>query len=127
MTATQKEKLKYTDIKWGDIICVDLSPVVGSEQDGIRPVLVISNNTNNQYAPTITICPMTSSQNKLSKKLPVHVFMPADATTGLKKDSVVLCEQVKTIDKSKIIRRVGHCSPDFAEMLKKALITQFAL
>ena len=122
MTAIQKEKLNCIDIKCGDIVYADLGVPVGSEQGGIRPVLIISNNSQNYYSPTILICPISSSPKKIAKKLPVHVFMPADkSTNGLKKDSVALCEQIRTIDKSKILDKIGHCSSNLVPTLSNAL------
>ena len=88
-------------IKRGDIFYADLSPVVGSEQGGIRPVLIVQNNVGNAHSPNIIALPLTSSVKKLGQ--PTHVLLPADGT-GLCKDSVVLCENPERLSK----RRIGR-------------------
>ena len=96
-------------IKRGDMFYADLSPVVGSEQGGIRPVLVIQNNTGNKYSPTIIVSAITSQMNK--SKLPTHIELDSEEF-GLKADSVVLAEQIRTIDKSRLKERIGHIDDD---------------
>ena len=91
------------DIKHGEIYFADLNPVVGSEQGGIRPVLMLQNNTGNKHSPTVIIAPITSSFEKT--KLPTHIHISAD---GLHDGAVVLLEQIRTIDKSRIIDFVGQ-------------------
>ena len=92
-------------IKRGDMFYADLSPVVGSEQGGIRPVLVIQNNTGNKYSPTVIVSAITSQQNK--SRLPTHIELPSEKF-GLKADSIILTEQIRTIDKSRLKEKIGH-------------------
>ena len=92
-------------IKRGDMFYADLSPVVGSEQGGIRPVLVIQNNMGNKYSPTVIVSAITSQLNK--NKLPTHIELDS-SEFGLKADSVVLTEQIRTIDKSRLKEKIGH-------------------
>ena len=92
-------------IKRGDIFYADLSPVVGSEQGGIRPVLIIQNDTGNKYSPTVIAAAITSQTGK--NKLPTHIEIGSEEN-GLKADSVVLTEQIRTIDKSRLKEKIGH-------------------
>ena len=92
-------------IKRGDMFYADLSPVVGSEQGGIRPVLIIQNDTGNKYSPTVIAAAITSQTGK--NKLPTHIEIGSD-NNGLKSDSVVLTEQIRTIDKSRLKEKIGH-------------------
>jgi mRNA interferase MazF len=91
-------------IKRGDVFYADLSPVVGSEQGGVRPVLVIQNDIGNKYSPTIIIAAITSQINKA--KLPTHVEITGQEY-GLPKDSVILLEQIRTIDKKRLREKIG--------------------
>lgn len=91
-------------IKKGDLYFADLSPVMGSEQGGVRPVLVVQNDVGNKYSPTIIVAAITSRQNKAD--LPTHVAIQAEAN-GLSKNSVVLLEQLRTIDKRRLKERIG--------------------
>ncbi|MEG2627757.1 MAG: type II toxin-antitoxin system PemK/MazF family toxin [Anaerovoracaceae bacterium] len=91
-------------VKKGDLYFADLSPVVGSEQGGIRPVLVVQNDVGNKYSPTIIVAAVTSQINKA--KLPTHVELEA-TNGGLSKNSVVLLEQLRTIDKQRLKERIG--------------------
>ncbi len=94
-------------VRRGDIFYADLSPVVGSEQGGTRPVLILQNDIGNQYSPTTIVAAITS---KIAKaKLPTHVEMPA-GPGGLEKDSVILLEQIRTIDKSRLMEKVTSLS-----------------
>ena len=95
-------------MKRGEIYYADLSPVIGSEQGGNRPVLIIQNDIGNKHAPTVIICPITASRKKA---LPTHVFL-----SGLKKGSIAMLEQVKTIDKTRIGSFIREASEE--EMLK---------
>ena len=88
----------------GEIYLVDLNSHVGSEQSGIRPALIVQNEEGNTYSPTTIICPLTSKQKTLLK---THVFLET-SDCGIIKDSTVLCEQVRVIDKSRIVRKVGE-------------------
>jgi len=92
-------------IKRGDMFYADLSPVIGSEQGGIRPVLIIQNDTGNKYSPTVIAAAITSQTGKA--KLPTHIEI-ASSENGLKADSVVLTEQIRTIDKSRLKEKIGH-------------------
>ena len=92
-------------IKRGDMFYADLSPVVGSEQGGVRPVLIIQNDTGNKYSPTVIAAAITSQTGKT--KLPTHIEIGSDEN-GLKSDSVILAEQVRTIDKSRLKEKIGH-------------------
>ncbi len=103
--------MKALNIRRGDIYYADLSPVVGSEQGGIRPVLIVQNNVGNRYSPTVIAAAITSQQSKA--KLPTHIPLHAN-TSGLTKDSVVLLEQVRTIDKRRLKEKMG--SVDDASM-----------
>ena len=97
-------KVEYSEIRRGDLYYADLSPVVGSEQGGVRPVLVIQNNIGNKYSPTIIIAAITSQINKA--KLPTHIEISANEY-GLNKDSVILLEQIRTIDKKRLREKIG--------------------
>ncbi len=92
-------------IKRGDMFYADLSPVIGSEQGGIRPVLIIQNDTGNKYSPTVIAAAITSQTGK--NKLPTHIEI-GSKDNGLKADSVVLTEQIRTIDKSRLKEKIGH-------------------
>ena len=105
-------------IRKGDIYYADLSPVVGSEQGGIRPVLVVQNDIGNRYSPTIIIAAITSQINKA--KLPTHVEIKGD-DYGLSKDSVLLLEQIRTIDKRRLGEKIGHVEDDIIEKVDEAL------
>ena len=92
-------------IKRGDMFYADLSPVVGSEQGGIRPVIIIQNDVGNKYSPTVIAAAITSQTGKT--KLPTHREINS-SLSGLKNNSVVLAEQIRTIDKSRLKERIGH-------------------
>ena len=105
-------------IKKGDLYFADLSPVVGSEQGGIRPVLVVQNDVGNKYSPTIIVAAVTSQMNKA--KLPTHVEIDA-ANNGLSKNSVVLMEQLRTIDKRRLKERIGTLDSELIPDVNHAL------
>ncbi len=111
-------------IKRGDIFYADLRPVVGSEQGGIRPVLVIQNDIGNKYSPTVIVAAVTSQINK--SKLPTHLELDAKEF-GLSKDSVVLLEQVRTIDKSRLREKVCHLDENFMWQIDKSLRVSLGL
>ena len=92
-------------IKRGDIFYANLSPVVGSEQGGIRPVLIVQNDVGNKYSPTVIVAAITSKINKA--KLPTHIELAA-FTYGLEKDSVILLEQIRTLDKARLLDKIGN-------------------
>lgn len=104
--------------KRGEIYFAQLNPVVGSEQGGIRPVLVIQNDIGNQYSPTTIILAITSQINKA--KLPTHVEIDAH-TYGLERDSVILAEQIRTIDKSRLKQRIAVLREESMEKVNQAL------
>lgn len=97
------------NIRRGDIFYADLSPVIGSEQGGLRPVLIIQNDVGNKYSPTVIAAAITSKTGKV--KMPTHIDIYADAA-GLVKDSVILLEQIRTLDKRRLKERAGHLTPD---------------
>ena len=105
-------------VKRGDIFYADLSPVVGSEQGGVRPVLVVQNDIGNKYSPTVIIAAITSQMNKV--KLPTHVEV--SAKFGLPKNSVVLLEQIRTIDKKRLREKVGFTDEFFMKKVDEALL-----
>lgn len=105
-------------IKRGDILYADLSPVIGSEQGGLRPVLIVQNDIGNKYSPTVIVAAITSQINKA--KLPTHIEISAEEY-GLTKDSVVLLEQVRTIDKKRLKEKVGHINDDLVPRINEAL------
>lgn len=105
-------------VKRGDVYYADLSPVVGSEQGGVRPVLVIQNDIGNRYSPTVIIAAITSQIQK--GKLPTHVEISA-SDYNLEKDSVVLLEQIRTIDKQRLKEKVTHFSKTMMEKVDEAL------
>lgn len=111
------------NVNCGDVIYVDLGPVIGSEQDGIRPAVVLQNDTGNKYSPTIIIAPMTT---KKKTKLPTHIYIP-NTYSNLPSDSILLIEQLRTIDKIRIIRKVGHLPCNYIEKIKKAIKINFSI
>ena len=96
--------MRALSIKKGDLYFADLSPVTGSEQGGVRPVLVVQNDVGNKYSPTIIVAAITSKKNKAD--LPTHVAIDADGN-GLSKNSIILMEQLRTIDKRRLKERIG--------------------
>lgn len=104
-------------IRRGDIFFADLSPVVGSEQGGTRPVLVLQNDIGNQYSPTTIVAAITSQISKA--KLPTHVEVTAKSS-GLEKDSVILLEQIRTIDKSRLKEKVTSLNDELMERVAQA-------
>lgn len=93
------------EVHRGDIFIADLNPVVGSEQGGVRPVLIVQNERGNRFSPTVICAAMTSRTGK--HDLPTHVWIAA-ADSGLQKDSLVLCEQIRTVEKSRLRVQAGH-------------------
>ena len=112
-------------VKRGDMFYADLSPVVGSEQGGVRPVLIIQNDLGNKYSPTVIAAAITSQTNKT--KLPTHIELDEN-TKGLKSNSVVLTEQIRTIDKSRLKEKIGHIDDNtIINKLNNALGVSFGL
>ena len=105
--------------KRGDLYYADLSPVVGSEQGGVRPVLIIQNDIGNKYSPTVIIAAITSQINKA--KLPTHIELSA-IEYGLSKDSVVLLEQVRTLDKRRLKEKIGTLDNAKMKLINNALL-----
>lgn len=106
-------------IKRGEIYFADLSPVVGSEQGGVRPVLVVQNDVGNKYSPTVIAAAITSQLEKA--KLPTHISLPADKF-GLPKDSVVLLEQIRTLDKKRLKEKIGELPISMMSRVNEALL-----
>jgi len=112
-------------VRRGDMFYADLSPVVGSEQGGVRPVLVIQNDTGNKYSPTVIVSAITSQLNK--NRLPTHIELDSQEF-GLKSDSVVLAEQIRTIDKSRLKEKIGHIDDNrIMNRINNALGVSFGL
>lgn len=111
-------------VKRGDIYYADLSPVVGSEQGGVRPVLIIQNDIGNKYSPTVIAAAITSQINKA--KMPTHIELSAKEY-GLNKDSVVLLEQIRTIDKRRLREKTGHLDDKLMQRVNDALSISFGL
>ena len=111
-------------VKRGDIYYADLSPVIGSEQGGVRPVLVVQNDVGNKYSPTVIATAITSQINKA--KLPTHIELDAQGY-GLSKDSVVLAEQIRTIDKKRLKEKIGHLDDDLMKRVNEALGVSFGI
>jgi len=111
-------------VKRGDIFYADLSPVVGSEQGGIRPVIIIQNDIGNKYSPTVIVAAITSQINKA--KLPTHVEISSEEY-GLNKDSVVLLEQIRTLDKKRLKEKIGHMTDYDIQKVEEALLISVGL
>ena len=111
-------------VKRGDIYYADLSPVIGSEQGGVRPVLIIQNDVGNKYSPTVIAAAITSQRDKT--KLPTHITVDA-VGCGLAKDSIVLLEQVRTIDKKRLKEKMGCLDGNAMHRVDKALSVSFGL
>ncbi len=111
-------------IKRGDIYYADLSPVVGSEQGGIRPVLIVQNDIGNRHSPTVIAAAITSQVNKA--KMPTHITLGAK-NFGLTKDSVVLMEQIRTLDKKRLREKMGTLDADHMRQIDQAIAVSFGL
>ncbi|MBR3679711.1 MAG: type II toxin-antitoxin system PemK/MazF family toxin [Oscillospiraceae bacterium] len=116
--------MEMLTVRRGEIYYADLSPVVGSEQGGIRPVLIIQNDVGNRYSPTVIAAAITSQREKA--KLPTHISLTA-ASCGLSKDSVILLEQIRTIDKQRLKERMGLVPIDAMKQVDHALEISFGL
>lgn len=106
-------------IKRGEIYYADLNPVIGSEQGGVRPIVVLQNDVGNKYSPTVIAAATTSKLTKA--KLPTHIELSRERSP-LPKDSVVLLEQIRTIDKSRIKEKIGELPPDIMVRIDEALL-----
>lgn len=111
-------------VKRGDIFYADLSPVVGSEQGGVRPVLIVQNDVGNKYSPTVIIAAVTSQINKA--KLPTHVEISAN-DFGLAKDSVILLEQIRTVDKRRLREKIGKVNDALMHRVNDALAVSLGI
>ena len=111
-------------VKRGDIYYADLSPVVGSEQGGMRPVLIVQNDTGNRHSPTVIAAAITSQTGKA--KLPTHIELSAQSV-GLTRDSVILLEQIRTIDKSRLKERMGKLDDKTMLKVDNAIAVSFGL
>ncbi len=106
-------------IKRGELYYADLSPVVGSEQGGVRPILIVQNDTGNKYSPTVIAAAVTSQLTKA--KLPTHIEINANEF-GLAKNSVILLEQIRTLDKRRLMEKIGELSPTAMRKVNTALL-----
>ena len=113
-----------TTVKRGDIFYADLSPVVGSEQGGTRPVLIVQNDTGNKHSPTVIAAAITSQTNKA--KLPTHIELNG-REVGLTKNSVVLLEQIRTIDKRRLREHMGRLDENMMNRVDTAIAVSFGL
>ncbi len=111
-------------VRRGEIYYADLSPVIGSEQGGMRPVLIVQNDVGNKYSPTVIAAAITSQKYKT--QLPTHISVNAD-NCGLQKDSIVLLEQVRTLDKKRLRERMGNLPDSEMNKINKALSVSFGL
>ena len=111
-------------VKRGDIYYADLSPVIGSEQGGLRPVLIVQNDVGNKYSPTVIAAAITSQVGK--NRLPTHIDVLAD-NFGLAKDSVILLEQIRTIDKQRLKEKMGHLDDGIMKKVNDAIGVSFGL
>lgn len=111
-------------VKRGDIFYADLSPVVGSEQGGTRPVLIVQNDMGNRHSPTVIAAAITSQMNKA--KLPTHIELTG-RNVGLAKDSVVLLEQIRTIDKRRLREHMGRLDAAMMNQVDNAIAVSFGL
>ena len=113
------------NIRRGDIYYADLSPVVGSEQGGLRPVLIIQNDIGNRYSPTVIAAAITSQTGKA--RLPTHIDLPVAQSCGLSRDSVVLLEQLRTLDKRRLRERMGHVEEGVMTKVDTAIAVSLGL
>lgn len=114
----------HADVHRGDIFYADLSPVVGSEQGGLRPVLIIQNDVGNKYSPTVIAAAITSKMGKA--RLPTHIDIYAQRA-GLLRDSVILLEQIRTLDKRRLKEKIGHLEYDVMSRVNSAIAVSFGL
>jgi mRNA interferase MazF len=111
-------------VRRGDIFYADLSPVVGSEQGGTRPVLIVQNDTGNKHSPTVIAAAITSQTSKA--RLPTHINV-AGGSVGLSKDSVILLEQIRTIDKKRLREHMGRLDDAHMTLVNEAIAVSFGL
>lgn len=111
-------------VRRGDIFYADLSPVVGSEQGGMRPVLIVQNDTGNKHSPTVIAAAITSQVGKA--RLPTHIELSGQSC-GLSRDSVILLEQIRTIDKSRLREKMGRLDDPLMNEVDNAIAVSFGL
>lgn len=116
--------LVESTVRRGEIYYADLSPVVGSEQGGVRPVLIVQNDTGNKHSPTVIAAAITSQTGKA--RLPTHIALTGH-DVGLSKDSVILLEQIRTIDKRRLREHTGHADRSVMDQVDSALAVSFGL
>jgi len=119
-----KERTWVMIVRRGDIFYADLSPVIGSEQGGLRPVLIIQNDVGNKYSPTVIAAAITSRMGKT--RLPTHIDIYAEKA-GLAKDSVILLEQIRTLDKRRLKEKIGHLDDAIMNEVNAAIAISFGL
>lgn len=112
------------NIKRGELYYADLSPIVGSEQGGVRPVLIVQNDIGNKYSPTTIVAAITSQSKN---PIPTHVAIPRNKENGLKVDSVIMLEQIRTIDKSRIKDRIGRLRSEEFKLVINAFKTSLSI
>ena len=112
------------EVHRGEVFYADLSPVVGSEQGGVRPVLIVQNEIGNRHSPTVIAAAITSRQDK--NRLPTHISVRADRC-GLAKDSIILTEQIRTLDKHRLRERAGQITPEDQRRVNQALDVSLGL
>jgi mRNA interferase MazF len=115
---------KVSTVRRGDIFYADLSPVVGSEQGGMRPVLIVQNDTGNKHSPTVIAAAITSQVGK--SRLPTHIELSGQSC-GLSRDSVILLEQIRTIDKSRLREKMGRLDEPLMNEVDNAIAVSFGL
>ena len=120
----QRRSVKIAMVKRGDIYYADLSPVVGSEQGGMRPVLIVQNDTGNKHSPTVIAAAITSQTGKA--RLPTHITLAA-GSVGLPKDSVILLEQIRTLDKKRLREHMGRVDDRIMRRVDTAIAVSFGL
>lgn len=120
----KNRRVNKLNVRRGDIYYADLSPVIGSEQGGIRPVLIVQNDVGNKYSPTVIAAAITSRISK--SKLPTHIEVYADKY-GLARDSVILLEQIRTLDKKRLKEKMGHLDEDVMNQVNDAITVSFGL
>ena len=111
-------------VKRGELYYADLSPVVGSEQGGLRPVLIVQNDIGNKYSPTVIVAAITSQQTKA--KIPTHIELSAD-TYGLPKDSVILLEQIRTLDKQRLREHISTLPDPLMQQVNQAILISLGI
>ena len=113
-----------SEVKKGDIYYADLSPSFGSEQSGTRPVLIVQNNVGNTHSPTVIAAAITSHKKN---DLPTHVIIKSKECQCLKKDSVILLEQIRTLDKKRLIFKLGSIKPEIMQQVDRALLVSLGI